>query len=90
MREAVQILQDNSVGANTPGQSKILTNLKQIKYLPFNSTITDIHKGLLSSLEGDQQSGLRQLQTAGFKAQREGENQLNDIIRAMILKLSRR
>lgn len=90
MREAVQILQDNPVGATPPGQSKILTNLKQIKYLPFNSTITDIHKGLLSSLEGDQQSGLRRLQTAGFKAQREGDNQLNDLIRVMILKLSRR
>jgi len=50
--------------------------------------MTHIHKGLLSSLQRDKQSGLRQLQTAAFKAQREGENQLNDIIRATILKLS--
>ena len=92
MKGVVQVLQDKSNGSNSATYAKTIAELEKIRQLqlPFNSAITDIHKGLLSSLKGDQQTGLRQLQTAGFKAQREGDNQLNDIIRAMILKLSRR
>jgi len=88
MREVIQILQSHSGSASTTDQSQTIAELSQIRYLPFDSVMTHIHKGLLSSLQRDKQSGLRQLQTAAFKAQREGENQLNDIIRATILKLS--
>lgn len=90
MRGVIQVLQNNSGGASPADQAKIVAELSQIRHLPFNSAITDIHKGLLSSLQGDQQNGMRQLQTAAFKAQREGENQLTDIIRATILRFSRR
>ncbi|WP_299402429.1 tetratricopeptide repeat-containing serine protease family protein [Acaryochloris sp. IP29b_bin.148] len=90
MRGVVQVLNNTSGSFNPADQAKIIAELSQIRRLPFNATITDIQKGLLSSLQGDLQTGTRQLQTAAFKAQREGENQLNDIIRATMLKLSRR
>lgn len=90
MKGVIQILQDNSRGGNPTTPSKTIAELEQVRRLPFNSAITDIHKGLLSSLQGDQQTGLRLLQTAAFKAQREGDTQLNEIIRTTILKLSRR
>lgn len=90
MREVIYVLQSNSGRAHTAEQSKTVAELSRIRHLPFDAAMTHIHKGLLSSLQGDNQRGLRQLQTAAFKAQREGETQLNDIIRATILKLSQR
>lgn len=90
MKGVIQVLQSNPRGGNPATPSKTIAELEQVRRLSFNSAITDIHKGLLSSLQGDQQTGLRLLQSAAFKAQREGDNQLNDIIRATILKLSRR
>ncbi|WP_299492140.1 tetratricopeptide repeat-containing serine protease family protein [Acaryochloris sp. IP29b_bin.137] len=89
MKGVIQVLQDKTRGGNPTDQSKTIAELEQIRWLPFNSAITDIHKGLLSSLQGDKQTGLRLLQSAAFKTQREGDNQLNDIIRATLLKLSR-
>lgn len=89
MKGVIQVLQDNTRGNNSTRQAKIIAELEQIRRLPFNSAITDVHTGLLSSLQGDKQTGLRLLQSAAFQAQREGDNQLHDIIRATILKLSR-
>jgi Tfp pilus assembly protein PilF len=90
MREVIQVLQNNAMGVRSPTPAETITKLNQIRYLPFNSAIADIHKGLLACLQGDQQTGLRHLQIAAFTAQREGENQLHDIMQLTIVTFLRR
>ncbi|NJK30542.1 MAG: serine protease [Acaryochloris sp. RU_4_1] len=83
MRGVIQVLQGRSEG--------VVADLQKTQFLqlPFNSPLVKIHKGLLTSLQGDQQTGLRELQSAAFAAQIEGENQLHDIIQLTIVSFSR-